>query len=291
MISGDLGRTGYPGITIAKVPPDALPSTSLKTSDNHDATASTLLRDIDAYMFDAFGTTVDWFATLTREVPRRSKGALAAGPDAEAFAREWRLGYYAHIRMVNEGGEGSRNIDVAHRKILDEMLVSPRWSHLATVWGTSERDDLVKIWHDLDTYPDSVPGLTALKKHGVLITLSNGSYRLLLDMAKNKRLPWDGILSTELFGVYKPTKQAYLSAAYHIDVPPERIAMVAAHRWDLQGAAQAGLKTIYVPRPAEDTKEIREGMRSKAEGGEVDLVVDDFQQLARLAAGARVGGQ
>ncbi|KAF8836564.1 haloacid dehalogenase [Paxillus ammoniavirescens] len=258
-------------------------------SDNVASLSGFTLRDVDAYMFDAFGTTVDWFTTVTREVPHQSKGALAAGPEAAEFARDWRQGYYAHIRTVNEGGDGSRNIDVAHRKILDEMLASPRWSHLAPVWGDSERDNLVKIWHDLDAYTDSVPGLAALKQYGVVVTLSNGSYRLLLDMAKNKQLPWDGILSTEFFGVYKPTKQAYLSAAYHIAIPPERIAMVAAHKWDLQGAAEAGLKTIYVPRPAEDTKEIRESMRSKVEGGEVDLVVNDFQELARLVAQAKQG--
>lgn len=82
-------------------------------------------------------------------------------------------------------------------------------------------------------------------------------------------------------------KQAYVSASYHLGVPPERVAMVAAHKWDLHGAAQAGLKTIYVPRPAEDTPEIRENMRSKAEGGDVDLVVKNFRELAVLTAEAR----
>ena len=81
--------------------------------------------------------------------------------------------------------------------------------------------------------------------------------------------------------------QAYLEASYHLGVPPERVAMVAAHKWDLDGAAQAGFKTIYVPRPAEDTREIRENMRSKTEGGDVDLVVKDFWELATLAAEAR----
>lgn len=83
------------------------------------------------------------------------------------------------------------------------------------------------------------------------------------------------------------TTQAYLSASYHLGVPPERVAMVAAHKWDLEGAARAGLKTIYVPRPAEDSAEIRENMRSKVEGGDVDLVVKDFRELAALAAKAR----
>jgi FMN phosphatase YigB (HAD superfamily) len=63
--------------------------------------------------------------------------------------------------------------------------------------------------------------------------------------------------------------------------------MVAAHTWDLLAAASAGLKTIYVPRPNEDSREVRENMRSKKDGGEVDLVVKDFQELARLMGEAR----
>lgn len=83
------------------------------------------------------------------------------------------------------------------------------------------------------------------------------------------------------------SKKAYLSASYHLGVPPERIAMVASHTWDLEGATQAGFKTIFVPRPAEDTEELRRSVRSKAEGGNVDLVVNDFKELAVLAAEAK----
>lgn len=63
--------------------------------------------------------------------------------------------------------------------------------------------------------------------------------------------------------------------------------MVASHKWDLDGAANAGLKTIYVPRPAEDSPEVKASVRSRAEGGDVDLVVKDFEELAALAAEAR----
>jgi len=63
--------------------------------------------------------------------------------------------------------------------------------------------------------------------------------------------------------------------------------MVAAHRWDLLAAASVGFKTIYVPRPADDTREVRESMRSKKDGGEVDLVVKDLEELARLLRAAR----
>jgi hypothetical protein len=69
-------------------------------------------------------------------------------------------------------------------------------------------------------------------------------------------------------------------------VPPffttSQVAMVAAHKFDLIAAASVGFKTIHVPRPAEDSREIRESMCSKKNGGEVDLVVKDFEELARF---------
>lgn len=58
--------------------------------------------------------------------------------------------------------------------------------------------------------------------------------------------------------------------------------MVAAHISDLRAAAKVGLRTIYVPRPGENWNGVGVDVKSKAEGGEVDVVVRDFQELARL---------
>lgn len=30
------------------------------------------------------------------------------------------------------------------------MLTTPRWSHIAEVWGEFDREDLTLIWHNLD---------------------------------------------------------------------------------------------------------------------------------------------
>ncbi|KAJ8597142.1 haloacid dehalogenase [Rhizopogon salebrosus TDB-379] len=253
------------------------------TEDHRD-----VLREIDACVFDVFGTVVNWHSAVTREVPRHSKGLILEGSqDAIDFALEWRAGYYAHVARVAQGGEGTLNTDAMHREILDNMLTTPRWSRLADVWGEADREELTMIWHNLDAYKDTIPGLTELKSHVNILAFSNGNFKLLLDLAKNKGLPWDGIFSSEMLGTYKPNKQAYQSALYHLSLPPHKVAMVAAHTWDLLAAASAGLKTIYVPRPNEDSREVRENMRSKKDGGEVDLVVKDFQELARLMGEAR----
>lgn len=248
------------------------------------------LRNIDACLFDVFGTVLDWHSTVIRQVARLSKGLLLEGSqDAIAFAEEWRAGYYAYVKIVSQGGEGTSNADIMHRQILDNMLTTPRWSHLVNVWGESDREELTLIWHNLDAYQDIIPGLTELKRHVNILALSNGNFRLLLDLAKNQGIPWDGIFSSELFGSYKPNKKVYQSAAYHLSLPPHKIAMVAAHKHDLLAAASVGFRTVYVPRPAEDSREVRESMRSKKDGGEVDLVVKDFEELARLIREARQG--
>ena len=75
--------------------------------------------------------------------------------------------------------------------------------------------------------------------------------------------------------------KAYLGAVQHLSLPPQKCAMVAAHLSDLQAAASHGLKTIYVRRPTEDL-EVRDTVKTKAEGGEVDVVVDSFLELAEI---------
>ncbi len=75
--------------------------------------------------------------------------------------------------------------------------------------------------------------------------------------------------------------KTYLGAVHHLGVSPEKCAVVAAHVYDLRAAASHGLKTVYVRRPTEDG-DFRDDVKSRADGGEVDVVVDSFEELAAL---------
>jgi hypothetical protein len=69
--------------------------------------------------------------------------------------------------------------------------------------------------------------------------------------------------------------------------------MVAAHIDDLQAAAAHGMKTVYVRRRTEDIDIIkqedgteavlRDTVKTKRNGGEVDVIVDSLSELARIA--------
>ena len=192
--------------------------------------------------FDVFGTVVDWHGSVTREVQ-----ALYPGVDGDAFALAWRAGYQPAMRRVMSGELGWTLIDDLHRLILDELL--PRFG-LGDM-AEAERLHLNRVWHRLDPWPDVVAGLHRLKTRYTLCTLSNGNLGLLTNMAKRAGLPWDCILSAEVFRAYKPDPATYLGVARVFDIAPNQVMLVAAHQDDLAAARLCGLQTAYIERPAE----------------------------------------
>ena len=131
--------------------------------------------------------------------------------------------------------------------VLDQLLAKFKIENLSE----DEKKHLNYVWHRLKPWPDSVQGLTRLKKKFVIAPLSNGNVSLLTNMAKQAGLPWDAILSTEIVKRYKPDRETYLMAAEFWDVEPAAVMMVAAHAGDLDAAKKLGLKTAYVHRPLE----------------------------------------
>jgi 2-haloacid dehalogenase len=198
--------------------------------------------DVGALVFDVFGTVVDWRSGVSREVSR-----LLPGVDAEALADEWRGRYVPSMDRVRRGEQPWTSLDDLHRASLDELLADFGVPDVST----AVRTELVLAWHRLDPWQDSVAGLTRIKKRYVIASLSNGNVALLVDMAKHGGLPWDAVLSAELFGHYKPDPEVYDGAARLLGLPPERVLMVAAHVSDLAAARARGLRTAYVHRPRE----------------------------------------
>ena len=192
--------------------------------------------------FDVFGTVVDWHQGVAREVRAMN---LAVDPDA--FALAWRAGYIPIMGKVMSGQLGWTLIDDLHRMLLDELLVRFKVRHLSE----EEKRHLNKAWHRLDAWPDTVAGLTRLKSRYTICTLSNGNIGLLANMAKRAALPWDCILSAEVFRKYKPDPATYQGVAQVFDVTPGEVMLVAAHQDDLAHARAAGLKTAYIERPRE----------------------------------------
>ena len=192
--------------------------------------------------FDDFVTVVDWHGSIAAEATR-----LNLPVDANEFATAWRDGYKPAMARVRSGILPWTKIDDLHRMILDDVLQAFNITSLSE----SQVHELNLIWHHLNPWLDTVEGLTRLKSQFTIVTLSNGNLGLLADMAKNAGLPWDLILSAEVFRHYKPDPETYLGVAETFDVHPEQVMLVAAHKDDLVAAKACGLQTAFIERPLE----------------------------------------
>jgi 2-haloacid dehalogenase len=223
--------------------------------------------------FDVFGTVVDWRSIVIAEGKQLGR-AKGIDIDWAAFADAWRAIYRPHMDKVQSGELPWTKLDDLHRMMLDETLNKFGIQKL----NDDEKEHFNRVWHRLNPWPDSVPGLQRLKSRFVITTLSNGNISLLTNMAKHAGLPWDCVLSAENVRRYKPAAEVYLLAPRLFDLKPEQVMMIAAHEQDLQSAQRHGLRTAYVHRPMEH----RLGKESaKPAAGRYDLLASDFLDLAK----------
>lgn len=231
---------------------------------------------VRALVFDVFGTVVDWRGSIIREcraLGRRTRLVVDWG----AFADAWRAGYRPAMARVRSGELPWMSIDQLHRMILDELLAR------FDIAGLTEAqvDHLNRVWHRLEPWPEARRGLALLKRRYLLATLSNGNMALLVNMAKHARLPWDCVLSAELFRHYKPDPETYLGAAAMLGLEPGEVMMVAAHKDDLRAAKACGLATAFVRRPRERGPRVKLDLAPEPD---FDVNAKDFVDLAARMA-------
>ncbi len=222
--------------------------------------------------FDVFGTCVDWRSSVIREGE-----ALREGVDWPAFADAWRGRYQPQLETVRSGRREWVVLDVLHREALDDLLEEFGVDDLTE----SQRAEFNLAWHRLDPWPDTVEGLTRLKRDHVIAPCSNGHIALILAMAKRAGLPWDVILGAEVARAYKPLPEAYLRSAEAAGLAPGEVMMVAAHAGDLEAAAACGLRTAFIPRPDEHGP----GGTAEDPPAGVDLVAGSLVELAAALDG------
>jgi 2-haloacid dehalogenase len=234
---------------------------------------------VRAVLFDTFGTVVDWRSGITAAV-----GEFAAAHgltvDPAELADAWRARYQPAMQAVRSGERPFASLDVLHRENLDDVLRAHGLDPEA--FGGGELDELSRAWHFLPPWPDSIPGIAAIRGGYITGPLSNGNTALLLDMAKAAGLPWDLILGSDVTRAYKPDPAAYRRPADYLGLDPSEIMLVAAHAADLAAARAAGLATAFVARPAEYGPGRADGTAARgAAAGDWDLNAISIVDLAR----------
>jgi 2-haloacid dehalogenase len=229
--------------------------------------------DVQALLFDVFGTVVDWRSSIIDDLGRfgTERGLKA---DWVAFTDDWRGLYQPAMDEVRSGRRPWTILDVLHRESLEKLLVK----HGVSGLSEADKDRVNRVWHRLEPWPDAVEGLTRLKSRYIIGTLSNGNVGLLTRMAKNARLPWDVVLGAETARAYKPLPQAYLGNAELLNLTPSQVMLVAAHNGDLAAAAKVGLATGFVARPTEYGPHQSRDFKADRDW---DVVTDSFTGLAK----------
>ena len=229
---------------------------------------------IRALLFDVFGTCVDWRTSVIAEGEAFGRAHGLSGVDWARFADAWRRLYQPQMESVRTGRRPWTKLDDLHRESLDVVLRE----FGITGAPAADLDELNRAWHRLDPWRDTVEGLSRLKTRYIIATNSNGNVALLLNMAKRAGMPWDTILGAEIARCYKPMPDAYLRNVEILGLTPPQVMMVAAHNGDLVAASACGLRTGFVPRPAEHGPGQTTDLKPERT---YDVVAADFVDLAR----------
>ena len=232
------------------------------------------LSQIKALTFDVGGTVFDWRGTIEAEVSQLAKEQGADSLDVSQFATDWRRGMFAMLARVRSRELPWMNADELHRRVLDDVMDK----HTALTLSESERDDLNEVWHRLNAWPDAPAAIERLRSRYTVVVLTVLSWSIVVDCSKHNGIDWDGILSCEFLGDYKPDAPAYHAGVRLLRLEPSQAMMVAAHPGDLGAAMAAGLRSAFVLREGET--HVLSGPAGEPE--EYDVSARDFPELADL---------
>jgi 2-haloacid dehalogenase len=146
------------------------------------------------------------------------------------------------------------------------------------------RATVAEAFRELAPHPEVEPALRRLTGAGIrVVTLSHGSPGIAeAGLARGGITPLvERTLTSETIRAWKPSREVYLWAAGSCDVVPERMALVAAHGWDVLGAQRAGLTGAWFPRSERSYPAVYE--RPHVAAGDLAGAVDG---LLALPAGA-----
>ncbi|WP_231123237.1 haloacid dehalogenase type II [Nocardioides sambongensis] len=210
-----------------------------------DGSAMDPFRAVDAVVLDVLGTMVDEASGIRRALRRHLPGA-----DEDEIGRltaRWQEVAGTAQTAVVDGRRGfARAAALDHEAAATVLAEGDAAVDRATVAG------LVRAARLPDPWPDSADLLDRIARDRLVIGLSNAGLGQLARLSAHAGLRWHLALSAEAAGTFKPDPAAYRLAVDAAGVAPERVLMVAAHAWDLRGAARAGMRTAYVPRPVAD---------------------------------------
>jgi 2-haloacid dehalogenase len=190
-----------------------------------------------AIVFDVNETLLD----LSGLEPLFEAAIGEAGPRAEWFCTLQELwltasvtGAYADFDVLSAAA--LRMVAERRRRVLHDAVVN----------------SMLEEMRRLQPHRDAVEGLSRLRNAGLpLAALTNGTLAVARAQLEHAGLAhyFVEIVSADEARRFKPAPEPYRLAAARLQVDPAEMRMVAAHPWDVAGAAAAGCATAFLARP------------------------------------------
>lgn len=224
--------------------------------------------DVEMVVVDVLGTMVDQRTGIAR-------GLRALRPDLDAAAVDALV-----AQWLDEVGKAQRAVAEGRRPYADSVLFDLAAARRAAArLGFGDEDAVRTLAASAlrpDPWPDAVAALDRIAARHPVAALSSASRDALARINAHAGLRWHQVLSAQDAGTAKPHPDAYRLAVTAARCAPGRLLVVAAHAWDLRGAAAVGLRTAYVERPVEDPP---------GPSDPFDLHVGGLDELADVLAG------
>ena len=197
----------------------------------------TILKGIQACVFDAYGTLFDY----------GSAAACCAdelGDKREKLNTLWREKQLQYTWLRAAQGKHADFWQVTG-DALDFAMDTLRLSDM----GLRER--LLSLYLTLDAFPEVPETLRRLRDAGLKTAiLSNGSPRMLEKAVESAKIGHllDAVFSVEEVGVYKPHPAVYQLAVDQLRVTKQAISFQSSNAWDAYAASAFGMQVVWCNR-------------------------------------------
>jgi 2-haloacid dehalogenase len=198
------------------------------------------LSQFKALTFDCYGTLIDWESGMVealKPLTGRVTPALTRNRILEAHAR-----HESSQQRWTPTRRYSELLAVVYKRLAEEWGVPASWEECQT-YGRS-----VGNW---PAFPDSAEALQYLKKHYMLVILSNVDNESFALSNKRLQVTFDAILTAEDIGSYKPDDRNFrymlekLGGLFHDHEPANRAGLTSC--WIYRRHGDTGFGATMAP--------------------------------------------
>lgn len=187
---------------------------------------------IAACVFDVYGTLLDLFSSTNPNIDDPNFFKLLRQKQLEYSLFYSLMGRYTDFLQISE-------------EALHYCIKAFNLSDKVT------KQDLVRMFHNLNPYPDVTETLTKIgKSEYKLSVLSNANLNTLRASLNSAQILkcFDMVFSVETTGVCKPHSKSYQIICDGLRLEPNNVLYVSANCWDISGAAIFGFHTVWINR-------------------------------------------